>query len=305
MTPAHTLDQLKQLRLDGMLAALGDQATSSAAAKLGFDARLSLLVQREIDWRDNRRLARLLKAARLKVSSACIEDIVWRDSRNLDRQLVAALAGCDWVRHAQPILISGATGCGKTWLSCALARQADAVCFGSLAQRAPVARATIAALLDETRPDARRVFDINLRQHYYSREIIAASLQRTTVLKVNDQELPLLAPLLGLTGPPRAQLETLVHAYALEAVALTRGPHGSLLCVRGMWAEHPGCAVAARDTVGAGDAFTAALSLGLLRGWDAARISDAANRVAAFVCTQHGATPAMPPALRALFQSAS
>lgn len=124
MIPAHTLDQLKQLRLDGMLAALADQATSSAAAALGFDERLSLLVQREIDWRDDKRLARLLKAARLKVSSACIEDILWRGSRNLDRHLVTALAGCDWVRHAQPILISGATGCGKTWLSCALARQA-------------------------------------------------------------------------------------------------------------------------------------------------------------------------------------
>ncbi len=124
MIPAHTLDQLKQLRLDGMLAALADQATSSAAAKLGFDDRLNLRVQREIDWRDDKRLARLLKAARLKVSSACIEDILWRDSRNLDRHLVTALAGCDWVRHAQPILISGATGCGKTWLSCALARQA-------------------------------------------------------------------------------------------------------------------------------------------------------------------------------------
>jgi DNA replication protein DnaC len=122
--PAHTLDQLKHLRLDGMLVALADQATSSAAARLGFDDRLSLLVQREIDWRDDKRLARLLKAAKLKVGSACIEDILWRDSRNLDRHLVTALAGCDWVRHAQPILISGATGCGKTWLSCALARQA-------------------------------------------------------------------------------------------------------------------------------------------------------------------------------------
>jgi hypothetical protein len=80
---AHTLDQLKHLRLDGMLAALGDQATSSAAAKLGFDNRLSLLVQREIDWRDDRRLARLLKAAKLKVSSACVQDILWLDSRNL------------------------------------------------------------------------------------------------------------------------------------------------------------------------------------------------------------------------------
>ncbi len=124
MIPAHTLDQLKLLRLDGMLVALADQATSSAAARLGFDDRLSLLVQREIDWRDDKRLARLLKAAKLKVGSACIEDILWRDSRNLDRHLVTALAGCDWVRHAQPILISGATGCGKTWLSCALARQA-------------------------------------------------------------------------------------------------------------------------------------------------------------------------------------
>jgi DNA replication protein DnaC len=122
--PAHTLDQLKALRLDGMLAALNDQGASSAAAALGFDERLSLLVQREIDWRDDKRLARLLKAAKLKVSSACIEDILWRDSRNLDRHLVAALAGCDWVRHAQPVLITGATGCGKTWLSCALARQA-------------------------------------------------------------------------------------------------------------------------------------------------------------------------------------
>lgn len=135
MIPAHTLDQLKQLRLDGMLAALNDQASSSAAAKLGFDDRLGLLVQREIDWRDDKRLARLLKAAKLKLSSACIEDILWRHSRNLDRHLVTALAGCDWVRHAQPILISGATGCGKTWLSCALARQAARSGFSVLYAR--------------------------------------------------------------------------------------------------------------------------------------------------------------------------
>jgi DNA replication protein DnaC len=107
-----------------MLAGLADQATSSAAAELSFDDRLSLLVQREIDWRDDKRLTRLLKAAKLKVSSACIEDIIWRDSRNLDRRLVTALAGCDWVRHARPILATGATGTGKTWLGCALARQA-------------------------------------------------------------------------------------------------------------------------------------------------------------------------------------
>lgn len=135
MIPAHTLDQLKQLRLDGMLAALADQATSSAAAELGFDDRMSLLVQREIDWRDNKRLTRLLKAARLKVNSACIEDILWRDSRKLDRHLVTSLAGCDWVRHARPILICGATGTGKTWLGCALARQAARCGFSVLYAR--------------------------------------------------------------------------------------------------------------------------------------------------------------------------
>lgn len=135
MIPAHTLDQLKHLRLDGMLAALSDQATSSAAADLGFDDRLSLLVQREIDWRDDRRVTRLLKAAKLKVGSACIEDIIWRDSRNLDRHLVTTLAGCDWVRHARTVLITGATGTGKTWLGCALAHQAARCGFSVLYAR--------------------------------------------------------------------------------------------------------------------------------------------------------------------------
>jgi DNA replication protein DnaC len=120
----QTLTQLRSLRLDGMVAALSDHATSRAAAELRFEERLALLVQREIDWRDDKRLTRLLKAARLKVAGACIEDINWRASRGLDRHLITALAGCDWVRHARTILITGATGTGKTWLSCALAQQA-------------------------------------------------------------------------------------------------------------------------------------------------------------------------------------
>ncbi len=124
MLNEQTLTQLKSLRLDGMAAALADHASSSAASELRFEERLALLVQREIDWRDDKRLTRLLKAARLKVSGACIEDINWRASRGLDRHLVTALAGCDWVRHARTILITGATGTGKTWLSCALAQQA-------------------------------------------------------------------------------------------------------------------------------------------------------------------------------------
>lgn len=124
MLNEQTLTQLKHLRLNGMVAALTDQAISSAAAELGFHDRVAMLVQREIDWRDDKRLARLLKAARLKVSGACIEDIKWRASRNLDRHLITSLADCDWVRCARTVLITGSTGTGKTWLACALAQQA-------------------------------------------------------------------------------------------------------------------------------------------------------------------------------------
>ena len=132
----HTLTQLRSLRLDGMVHAIEEQATSIAASALGFDERLSLLVQREVAWRDDRRVARLLKAAKLKVNSACVQDIDWRASRSLDRSLVTALAGGDWIRHAQNLLITGATGCGKTWLACALAHQAARIGFSVLYVRA-------------------------------------------------------------------------------------------------------------------------------------------------------------------------
>lgn len=132
----HTLTQLRSLRLDGMVRAIEEQATSTAASALGFDERFSLLVQREVAWRDDRRVARLLKAAKLKVSSACVQDIDWRTSRSLERSLVDALAGGDWIRNAQNLLITGATGCGKTWLGCALAHQAARMSFSMLYVRA-------------------------------------------------------------------------------------------------------------------------------------------------------------------------
>ena len=136
MLNEHTLDQLRSLRLDGMLRAIEDQAASTAAAELGFDDRLTLLVQREIAWRDDRRVAKLLKAAKLKVSSACIEDINWRASRSLDRGLIATLAGGDWLRQARNLLFTGATGSGKTWLACALGTQAARGGFSVLYVRA-------------------------------------------------------------------------------------------------------------------------------------------------------------------------
>jgi len=136
MLNEHTLDQLRSLRLDGMVHALEDQASSTAAATLAFDDRLTLLVQREVAWRDDRRVARLLKAAKLKVASACIEDIDWRASRSLDRALITTLAGGDWLRQARNLLICGATGSGKTWLACALAHQAARSGFSVLYARA-------------------------------------------------------------------------------------------------------------------------------------------------------------------------
>ena len=124
MLNEHTLDQLRGLRLDGMVRGIEEQAMSTATAALSFEERLTLVVQREITWRHDRRVARLLKAAHLKVSSACIEDINWRASRSLDRALIGSLATGNWLSHAQNLLITGATGSGKTWLACALAHQA-------------------------------------------------------------------------------------------------------------------------------------------------------------------------------------
>ncbi len=136
MLNEHTLTQLRHLRLHGMVRAIEQQTSSTAATVLGFDERLSMLVQSEVAWRDDQRLQRLLKAAKLKVASACVEDIDWRASRTLERSLVAALAGGDWIRNAQNLLITGATGCGKTWLACALAHQAARSGFSVLYVRA-------------------------------------------------------------------------------------------------------------------------------------------------------------------------
>jgi len=122
MLNEHTLDQLRSLRLDGMVRAIEEQATSTAATALGFDERLTLLVQREIAWRDDRRVQRLLKAAKLKVSAACIEDINWRASRSLDRALVATLAEGDWLRHAVAGLRAGAPGRTQRLLGAVRAR---------------------------------------------------------------------------------------------------------------------------------------------------------------------------------------
>ena len=131
-----TLDTLNQLKLYGMAAALTEQLTQSTALSLPFEDRLGLLVEREVSFRENRRLTRLLQLAQLK-ERATLEELDFRVRRGLDRSQLASLASCDWIRSAQNLLIHGATGCGKTFLACALAHQACRQAMSALYLRAP------------------------------------------------------------------------------------------------------------------------------------------------------------------------
>ena len=136
MLTQHTLTQLKALKLDGMARAFDEQLTQPAAASLAFEERFGMLVDREIAHRDGKRLTRLLKSAKLKDSRACLEDIDYRSGRGLDKHLLASLAGGEWIRSAHNVLICGATGCGKTWLACALGHNAARQGFSVLYARA-------------------------------------------------------------------------------------------------------------------------------------------------------------------------
>jgi fructokinase len=177
----------------------------------------------------------------------------------------------------------------------AVANAADATCFGSLAQRSETSRNTIQELVAATPGNALRVFDINLRQKFYTREVIEQSLHLANVLKLNEDELPALAEMFGLTGLTGHQIERLAQLFSLRVVAFTRGANGSLLYQEGRCSDCPSRPVKVVDTVGAGDSFTAAMVLGLLRKMDLDEINEIANEVARYVCTQPGATPVLPP----------
>ena len=152
--------------------------------------------------------------------------------------------------------------------------------------------------MSAARPGALRLFDVNLRPPFVDRAIIAESLALGNALKLNDQELPELAAMFGLSRDVRTSMAELADRFGLSLVALTRGPHGSLLLADGVWSDHPGLPVTVSDTIGAGDAFTAALVVGRLAGRPLAEINRHANEVAAFVCSQPGGTPTLPEALR-------
>ena len=131
-----TLDTLNQLKLHGMAIALSEQMTQTSAQSLPFEDRLGLLVERELTYRENRRLTRLLQLAQLK-ERAVLEDLDFRARRGLDRAQLASLSSCDWIRQHHNLLIHGATGCGKTFLGCALAHQACRQGLSALYLRAP------------------------------------------------------------------------------------------------------------------------------------------------------------------------
>ena len=173
-----------------------------------------------------------------------------------------------------------------------LAAKADAVCFGSLAQRSACSRETILNFLRATRPEALRIFDVNLRQDFYSREIIESSMKLAGIVKMNHHELPIILQLFGLEQHDDVRSATsLLERFNLKMVCLTRGNAGSMLITPAASSEHPGFKIKIADTVGAGDAFTAALAHKYLHGAGLAEINEHANRVGAWVASQRGGMP--------------
>jgi fructokinase len=174
----------------------------------------------------------------------------------------------------------------------ALAACTAAVCFGSLAQRSERSRKTIRLFLQNLRPNAVKVFDVNLRQSFFSADILRDSAKIADIMKVNQDELPQVAQLLGYKANAKeAAGPWLLQTCGLKLVCVTGGPSGSSLVAADGVHRHPGFPTQVADTVGAGDAFTAALIHHYLRGATLDEMNEAANRMGSWVASQVGATP--------------
>ena len=171
-----------------------------------------------------------------------------------------------------------------------LARKADAVCFGSLVQRMN-SRGAVLGFVRAMRPDALKVFDINLRQHYYGREVLEESLKLADILKINDEEIRIVADLFGLGDDDVVACRELISRYGLKLVILTKGPEGSVVVTSDRVIPQAAGEAEVVDTVGAGDAFTAAFVVAYLRGDSLEEAQRLASDTAAYVCSCKGAMP--------------
>jgi fructokinase len=193
-----------------------------------------------------------------------------------------------------------------------LAERADAICFGSLAQRGLESRQTIQTLAAQTSSRCVRIFDVNLRPPFFSSEVVQESLELATVMKMNDAEVPLVLALLGMPAEDDAAVDSLRQGAerllfefpTLQLIAITCGGNGSLLVTREGWHQHPGFPIKVADTIGAGDAFTAALTHYLLRGAELPKLNEAGNRWGSWVASQSGAMPPLTEATRAEIETA-
>lgn len=180
----------------------------------------------------------------------------------------------------------------------ALAKRTKAVCFGSLAQRNVVSRNTINHFLD-TMPkddDSLIVFDVNLRQGFYNKEILCKSMQNCNILKINDEELITVSRMFGYPGIDlQDKCWILLGKYNLKMLILTCGINGSYVFTPGNVSFQPTPKVEVADTVGAGDSFTAAFIASILKGKSVTEAHTIAVKTSAFVCTQKGAMPILPP----------
>jgi fructokinase len=189
----------------------------------------------------------------------------------------------------------------STPLLTALAKKTDAVCYGTLAQRSPVSRRAICKFIKAVPKTALKILDINLRQAFYSRKIIHDLLKISNILKINDEELAVVGKMFAFGRGEKNMVQKLMTRYKLKALAVTKGAQGAAIYL-------PNCVFSAKcgkvkviDTVGAGDAFTGGLAVGLLNGLNMKKILVSANKLAGYVCSKHGATPPLPRKLCGLF----
>ena len=180
-----------------------------------------------------------------------------------------------------------------------IAQNARAVCFGSLAQRNVVSRENIHKFLDNTPKDCMKIFDINLRQQFYTKEVIKESLQRCNVLKINDEELVLIGRMFGYPGLDiENKCWLILGKYNLDMLVLTCGTNGSYVFTPGQMSFQETPKVEVADTVGAGDSFTGSFCASILNGKPVPEAHKTAVQVSAFVCTQNGAMPIVPDRLK-------